>query len=183
MHPKKNILALLEAWSDFPKGSDWRLVIAGWDDGGHELALKNAAARLNVEHNVEFVGPVYGKEKDLLFRSSQAFVLPSLSEGLPMAVLEAWSYGLPVLMTEACHIPEGFLAEAAIKIAPPAESIRHGLIRALVEMSDHDRRVMGARGRALVKSQFSWHDVGSNILHIYEDVTHQRRDDRVLDKI
>ena len=35
-------------------------------------------------------------------------ILPSFSEGLPMAVLEAWAYGLPVLMTDHCNLPEGF---------------------------------------------------------------------------
>jgi len=65
---------------------------------------------------VSFLGPAFGETKDALLRSASAFILPSFSEGLPMAVLEAWSYRLPVLMTDHCNLPEGFAANAAIRI-------------------------------------------------------------------
>ena len=48
-----------------------------------------------------FPGPVFGADKEAAFRCADAFILPSHSEGLPIAVLEAWSYGLPVFMTRA----------------------------------------------------------------------------------
>ena len=62
-------------------------------------------------------------------------MLPSFSEGMPIAVLEAWSYGLPVLMTEACNLPEGFAAGAALQIGPDRAGIGAGL-RQLFAMSD-----------------------------------------------
>ena len=66
--------------------------------------------------SVVFTGPAFGEAKDALLRSADAFILPSLSEGLPMSVLEAWAYGLPVLMTDKCNLPEGFAAGAAVRI-------------------------------------------------------------------
>ena len=65
---------------------------------------------------VVFTGPAFGQAKDALLRRADAFILPSFSEGLPMSVLEAWAYGLPVLMTEQCNIPEDFAAGAALRI-------------------------------------------------------------------
>jgi glycosyltransferase involved in cell wall biosynthesis len=44
-----------------------------------------------------------------------------------MVVLEAWAYGKPVLMTPECNLPEGFVAGAALRIEPSAESIARAL--------------------------------------------------------
>jgi len=63
-----------------------------------------------------FFGPAFGEEKEELLRSASAFILPSFSEGLPMSVLEAWAYGLPVVITPECNLPEGFAFQAALEI-------------------------------------------------------------------
>jgi poly(glycerol-phosphate) alpha-glucosyltransferase len=84
-----------------------------------------------------------------------------------MAVLEAWSYGLPVLMTPHCNLPEGFRREAAISAEPTVESLTRGL-QQLMEMSDAVCRRMGTNGRALVEEQFTWPQVASKMLEVYE---------------
>ena len=50
-----------------------------------------------------------------------------------MAILEAWSNGLPVLMTDPCNLPEGFGHQAAIGISTEPDSIAQGLSE-LMEM-------------------------------------------------
>lgn len=162
IHPKKGLKELIEAWSQTPVG--WRLVIAGWDDGGYEQGLRAQAAGLDA---IEFVGPKFGQEKEALLRSADAFVLPSFSEGLPMSVLEAWSYGLPVAMTDFCNLPEGFQADAAVRIAPDPESIAQGLAQ-LAGMTERGRAEMGARGRALVERKFSWPGIAESMRQVYE---------------
>src|SRR5438552_4392289 len=52
-----------------------------------------------------FLGPRFGEEKATAYRNADGFVLPSLSEGLPMAILEAWAHAKPVLMTSECNLP------------------------------------------------------------------------------
>ena len=47
--------------------------------------------------------------------------------GTRKVVLEAWSYGKPVLMTRECNLPEGFVTAAAIHIEPRLEGIAGGL--------------------------------------------------------
>jgi glycosyltransferase involved in cell wall biosynthesis len=142
-------------------------VIAGWDQGGHAAALRHLIDELGAARTVSLVGPQFGNRKAASLAFADAFVLPSLSEGLPVAVLEAWSYGLPVLMTEACNLPEGFAAGGALRAEPDARSLTEGL-RHLIAMSDADRKRMGARGRMLVRERFAWPQIARQMTAVYE---------------
>ena len=165
LHEKKGIAELVQAWGQVAAGElrSWRLLIAGPDEQGQRRALGRMAAGVP---RLEFVGEVHGQAKNALWRKADAFILPSRSEGFPMAVLEAWSYGLPVLMTDACNIPEGFAAGAALSIAPTTESIVTGL-RALAGHSRRELREMGARGRNLVEQDYSWSRVAKDLQEVY----------------
>ncbi len=170
IHPKKGLKELLQAWAmrqrDAEGNDDWQLIIAGWDDGGHDAGLKALAGELKIEASVDFAGPVYGDEKDRLLRSVDAFILPSFSEGLPMSVLEAWSYGLPVIKTDFCNLPEGFENGAAFRIEPDADNIMQGL-KQFFAFSDAERNVMGSNGRALVENRFSWMRIAEQMQSVY----------------
>jgi poly(glycerol-phosphate) alpha-glucosyltransferase len=160
LHPKKNISNLIRAWNETfnsqrGSGDRWVLAIAGWDQGGYESELKHIAAG----PSVVFLGPQFGADKSEFYRTCDAFILPSLSEGLPMAVLEAWAHAKPVLITPECNLPEGFEANAALRIGTTPEEIAAGL-KVLREMSDNDRSQMGNRGRALVSTRFAWARIG-----------------------
>lgn len=170
LHPKKGLPNLLRAWSlarstNVP-ASDWRLVVAGWDQGDHENELKQLAQQHGLQHCVHFVGPQFDAAKHASYRHADAFILPSLSEGLPMTVLEAWSYGLPVLMTPQCNLPEGFQAQAALPIDPEPEHIAQGLIT-FFTMTDYERAAMGERGRALIEQRFNWPSIAEQMMSVY----------------
>lgn len=172
IHPKKGLTDLLRAWdkllkSPSSRGAEWHFVVAGWDEGGHQERLMALARMLGISSSVAFVGPQFGDAKRATYSAADAFILPSLSEGLPMVVLEAWSYRLPVLMTPACNLPEGFEAEAALEIRPEIENIAEGL-NMLLSLSDSERESMGMRGQDLVRSKFRWHRIGAEMARVYE---------------
>lgn len=83
-----------------------------------------------------------------------------------MAVLEAWSYCLPVLMTRACNLPEGFAAGAAVEITTAPEQMAEAL-GGFLAMTDAERRVMGAAGRRLVEQRFTWDRVAAEMHEVY----------------
>ena len=205
IHPKKGLPNLIRAFAQ-SRGSrvegrePWRVIIAGWDQGGHEAELMQLCEELGLSfshkmhttdspsgfrfagpavasqplrqvsgfsEDVFFHGPAFGKEKGDLLRRADAFILPSFSEGLPMSVLEAWSYRLPVVMTPECNLPEGFAADAAIRIETSAESIAEGL-RTLFSMNDADLISMGDKGRELVKARFTWQTVAAQMREVYD---------------
>lgn len=165
IHPKKGLHHLIEAWSAVAP-EKWHLAIVGWDDGGHEAQLKQLVRDHGLRDTVHFMGPMYGSNKEEAFSHADAFALPSHSEGLPMAVLEAWSHRLPVLMTPECNIPEGFEAGAALRVGPDMSSIAQGL-RQLAATSQEERAAMGEQGRALVENQFTWPRVAQQMHRVY----------------
>jgi len=168
LHPKKGLSNLLRAWAEeLPAfGEPWVLAIAGWDQNGHRAELEGLVESLGIASTVLFVGPQFGQEKTASLARADAFVLPSFSEGLPMAVLEAWAHGLPVLMTPQCNLPAGFEANAAISMEPEVEPIGKGL-RALIGMTPQERENMGARGRRLVEERFSWGTIAAEMCSVY----------------
>jgi poly(glycerol-phosphate) alpha-glucosyltransferase len=168
LHPKKGLEALLQAWHTFQKtalADDWYLVIAGWDQDGYQKRLQQMCKKLELRQAV-FVGPQFGKDKDAWYRRASASILPSYSEGLPLSVLEAWAYGVPVLMTEHCNLSCGFEAAAATKIDLEPESILEGL-KALAGAREADRRAMGERGRVLVRERFAWPKIAADMKDVY----------------
>jgi len=177
IHPKKGLAALLKAWSrvrrrDNASAHPWRLVIAGWDQGGHEDSLKARAAELGLAGSVHFTGPLFKEAKHAAFSACHALVLPSTSEGLPNVVLEAWAYGLPVLMTPQCNIPDGFALQAAIRSEPEPDELERAL-SAMVSMTDSERHAMGANGRKLVEMKFSWPRIALQMQEVYQWVLGQ----------
>lgn len=171
LHPKKGLRDLLLAWQCFEHRSDraggtWHLAIAGWSQSGYEDELKRLAQTLSIGASVRFLGPCFGVEKEALLRAATAFVLPSYSEGLPMAVLEAWAHGLPVVMTRHCNLPEGFRAGAALEAATDRDSIARSL-ETLSRMSEADRREMAQRGLQLCRERFSQGRASAMLASVY----------------
>ena len=172
LHPKKNLANLIRAWkqalnSGRSSREGWAVAIAGWDQAGYERELKKLTSDYGLSASIRFLGPLFGQNKDAAFHACDAFVLPSLSEGLPMTVLEAWAHAKPVLITPECNLPEGFVAGAALQIGTEPEEIVTGL-KQLSEMSDGDRRAMGDRGRTLVATNFSWPRIGEQMRSVYD---------------
>ncbi len=176
IHPKKGLRNLLEAWARV-QSDGWRLVIAGWDQGGHEVELKRLANELEIgwtygqcspkcAQAVFFVGPQFGLAKDNWLRRCDALILPSFSEGIPMTILEAWARAKPVLMTPQCNLPEGFNAGAALRINPEPEAIAAGL-REFFRLENSTREQMGLSGLALVSRHFAWPQIASDLRAVY----------------
>ena len=97
--PEKRIMEFLELWSELMRelpDSNVRLIIAG--EGPLEPALRSAVAALELSRTVLLAG----RREDLAdyYRACDVFVLPSVSEGLSNAMLEAMSCGLAVMATE-----------------------------------------------------------------------------------
>jgi glycosyltransferase involved in cell wall biosynthesis len=164
-HHKKGIQPLLEAWqcvaSEAARGG-WWLALVGYGDGG---ALQRQLSASPIPRVVT-CGPVFNAEKQAVLAGASAFVLPSYSEGLPMAALEAMAHQLPCLLSAACNLPEARAAGATLPAEPSVSSLSAAL-QQLFSLSPCDRSAMGAAGQALVREQFSWTVVAAQTLSLY----------------
>lgn len=169
LHPKKGLEPLLHAWAAAtrdPLARDWRLAINGWGEAGYVERLADMVADLGIGSTTSLEGPLFGDVKDRALREAAGFVLPSFSEGLPMAVLEAWSVATPVLMTRACNLPEGFAHGAAREIDAEPERLIRGLLD-FIAMPDAMRRAMGVAGRRLVEVRFDPVTMARDLASLY----------------
>lgn len=164
IHKVKNLLGLAQAWTSLPEKlkKGWELRIAGWGDNDY----KNKLARF-VNKNLTLDGPLYGKAKEMALRSASAFILPSFTEGSSMALLEAFSYKLPVLMSRECNFPEGFTFGAALETGTAPSEIAKAL-EVFLTMSDAQKDKMALNGRKLIENNFSLPIVASNVLATYK---------------
>jgi poly(glycerol-phosphate) alpha-glucosyltransferase len=169
-HSSKGLRSLIEAWRTVREeaaAGGWRLTLAGWDQNHHRAELERLADQLQVRSSVDFLGPQFDADKDRCLGAASAFILPSKSEGLPVSILEAWSWKLPVLMTRECNLPEGAAAGAAIMMEPEVNSIAAAL-RQLFSLTDSEREAMGGNGRSLVEMRYQWQQIGRSMTEVYD---------------
>ncbi len=170
LDPKKGIAELLTAWVAARAAgelSDWRLEVAGAGEPAFERQLRQMLPGGDgAGAGVHFLGDLRGAEKANAFRRASAFVLPSHGEGLPMSVLEAWSNGRAVFVTDACNLPEAFPAGAAARIVPDAAALADTLPQLLASPPER-LAAMGAAGRDLVRERFSRGRMARDMARVY----------------
>ena len=124
-------------------GTAARLVVAG---NGPELAsLRRYAEELRLTAAVTFTGPIFGEDKVRLLAASDAFLLPSYSEGLPYALLESMAAGTPVITTPVGAIPD-VVKEREHGLFVPVRNAE-AIARAIAAL-DADRPALCAMGEA-----------------------------------
>lgn len=114
--------------------------------------------------------PRFDQDKLAAFQSADIFIYPSFHEGVPMAVLEAMSAGLPVIATRVGGLPDVVQNRlTGILIDPGQPQQLAAAILALVNQADL-RLAMGAAGRRLAEERYSLESHVHQLVDIYQKV-------------
>ena len=144
-----------------------RCIIAGAGEIDRAAAL---ARELGIPENVELAGPQIGSEKIGLLQRAWFLVLPSHAEGLPIAVIEAYACGLPVISTRVGGIPE--LLEDGVNgflIDPGDIEALSGRLSKLIRDSDL-RRAMGEKNVEVARSDYDMEICAARIGNVYQEL-------------
>jgi glycosyltransferase involved in cell wall biosynthesis len=141
-----------------------RCLIVG--DGRARAALEAQVQQSNLKDEVHFTG--FRDDVHALLRASDAFCLPSLSEGLPFALLEACTHRLPLLITKVGGMAELFTHKDTAFLVPPSDpdALTEG-IRWLIDHPE-EAAVMGQAAFDSLQRRFSPEEMISKTLAIYQ---------------
>lgn len=167
IHPIKNIPPMIEAWSTLDRAGQLpvgaQLTLAGWGDPADVSMLQQLLSKAPA--SIRFIGPCYGNDKVREMRASRFVILPSLREGLPMTVLDAWAAGIPSIMNQESGLTEGFAVGAALDCGFDKRTLQNALINAL-SMPENEWLAMSKAALGLARSTFS----GQRVSALWSDV-------------
>lgn len=123
----------------------------------------------------DFKGAAYGSDKEFAFQHAHIFVLTSRSEGMPMAVLEALSYGLPCILTPQTNMTDEVLKYKAGWVTYlSVDSIINTIISSIV---DYNENHMIYNQQALsLASTFDWNKITRKSIDLYLQIIHSYRE-------
>jgi glycosyltransferase involved in cell wall biosynthesis len=170
--PEKGHQFLVEAIGMLQRGSNkTHFVFCG--EGPCQKELEKRSRELGVSEICHFVG--FRRDLKEIFQTMDFLVLPSLTEGLPNVVLEAFACVKPVIATEVGGVPE--IVEDGVNgiLVPPersdllAEALKNFLA------APEKRRIMGEAGYNKVRLAFSFESQTEKLESIYEEILNERR--------
>lgn len=169
LNERKGYADLIKAFaliSDSNK--EWQLVFAG---NGELDKAKQLCQKYNIQEKVIFEGWVTGTKKEELFNTASIFCLPSYAEGFPMAVLDAWAFGLPVITTPVGGLPDVLIHEKNSMIFNPGDITQ--LSRHLEKLiSDENLRLsLSDESLKLSLCKFSMEEISQELSDVYEELS------------
>jgi glycosyltransferase involved in cell wall biosynthesis len=167
---RKGIQYLIQAMSRVAREQpDVLLAIAG--RGVDEADLKKQVAGLGLKQSVLFCGYLDPGQLAAAYQSASLFVLPSLGEGQPPCIMEAWVFSKPVIATRIEGVRDAF-AEAAVLVEPADPPALAGAILAVLG-DENLARDLGRKGRTLVET-FTLERVAASMVEIYANVLREQ---------
>ncbi len=143
---------------------DLQLWIVG--DGPERASLTALTAQLQLQDTVSFAGERH--DVGTWLRHSDVFVLSSITEGMPMSVLEAMAAGLPTIATRVGGIPELIELSQAGTMIPARDP--GGLAEAIIEFSNrrHELKQLGTRALRCYEEHFTPERMANDYLKLYQ---------------
>ena len=169
LEPRKNVDSLVDAWAGAGAELPASLVIVGPAEERERRRLERKIERAGLGERVRHLGFVGAEELTALYRDAAAVALPSLYEGFGLPVLEAMTWGAPVVTSDIPSVRE-IAGDAALYVSRPLDpnAWRSELARVCAEPGL--RADLARRGTAAAE-RFSWPRVGEEFADLLRHVT------------
>lgn len=143
-----------------------KFVIAG---AGDEEKMRQLAVENNVLDYFEFAGWVRNCDKDKLLKDSDMLFLPSYAEGMPMAILDAMGYGLPIISTTVGGIPSIVRNNESGFLLSPGDC--EGFANAIIKLikDDEMRKSFGLKSYKIAKENYTFNRHVEKLKEVYEE--------------
>ncbi|MFS0661269.1 glycosyltransferase family 4 protein [Niallia alba] len=148
VHASKGVISKLSAM-----GIKCKIIVGG--DGELLPTIKDMVEESGIQENYEFLGWVDGDLKTSLLKKTDVLVLPSYNEGLPLSIIEAMSYGIPIITTDVGSINEavkdninGFLINPGDQ-----EALEEKIIQLISDSSKYIK--MGEMSKKIARDNFN----------------------------
>jgi glycosyltransferase involved in cell wall biosynthesis len=168
IEPRKNIIALLDAYAMLPLviRQRWPLVLTGYQ-GWRSDAIHARIRKAESEGWAKYLGFLPAEQLPLLFAGARLFAFPSLYEGFGLPVLEAMASGIPVVCSDSSSLPE-VVGDVALMVT--AEDI-YGLSQLLERGLQDDIWRAQAREQGLERAKgFSWAYCAQQTTKVYSSI-------------
>ena len=168
--PEKRHLDLIDAFSK-AKLPGWKLAIVGASDHP-DAYVQQVLQRSQAVSNTVCTGLQTGQALSELYGNAGLFVLPSSHEGLPIALLEALSYGLPVIASDIpANVGVGLTPENYFPLGD-VDALASRLVSFSAQpLTDAAR----SERRDWVSARFNWGDIAAETLAVYQSLLASRR--------
>ena len=166
---KKGLDILAQAFGNLVRTRhDVRLVVAGPDEDNTLTEIKTILKSQGALEKAVFPGMLTGEQKLEALSAADIFALTSYSEGFSVALLEALSAGLPLVITDECNFPEVGDSRAGF-VVRPNDSETASALMSLLDSADL-RREMSENARRLVRSNYTWERIAEKMFTLYGNV-------------
>ncbi|MDE0154167.1 MAG: glycosyltransferase [Gammaproteobacteria bacterium] len=167
LHAKKGLDILARSFSTIARRfEDAVLLVVGPNKFGTREKMEAILSSENLLDRTVFTGLLTGEDKLAAMSCADLFVLPSHSDVLGIAVLEAMAARLPVVITEGCEFPEVSEHGAGLVVEADEAPITEAITKLL---SDADLcRRMGQQGRKLVTKRYTWQTTAATMANLYK---------------
>ena len=165
----KGYADLIKAFSIVAKKHpEWKVVFAGH---GEIQEARELAKDLGVDSQCNFLGWISGEQKDAAFRRASILCLASYQEGFPMAVLDAWAYGVPVVSTTAGGLID-IIIEGQNGLLFEAGNVEQLSKKLEIILSDSELRTrIASESRVLAYTTFNIVNLNHQLGELYESLS------------
>lgn len=164
--PEKGLDDLVSAFSSLQ--TNWKLVIAG--DADHKTPYSRQFKRqAENDSRIVLTGFIKGDALNEIYSHAGLFVMPSYYEGFPIALLEALSYGLGVLVSDI--VPNKQVKLNENRYFPVgnkealAEKMNHWIKNGSLSNEERTKQI------EMVRQKYNWDDIAEQVLQVYKSVS------------